>query len=91
MTQPLDLNLDRKTKTPLSEQIRGGVTMAIESGVLSVTIIPHTWRNTTLAGYRAGSRVNLECDVLAKHVEKLLQKLDLKPGLTVQKLREEGF
>jgi len=64
---------------------------AIESGVLSVTIIPHTWRNTTLAGYRAGSRVNLECDVLAKHVEKLLQKLDLKPGLTMQKLREEGF
>lgn len=64
---------------------------AIESGVVSVTIIPHTWRNTTLAGYRAGSRVNLECDVLAKHVEKLLQKLDLKRGLTVEKLREEGF
>jgi riboflavin synthase len=64
---------------------------AIDSDVLSVTIIPHTWRNTTLAGYRAGSRVNLECDVLAKHVEKLLQKLDVKPRLTVQKLREGGY
>src|ERR1700704_1540288 len=56
---------------------------AIESGVLSVTIIPHTFRNTTLGGYRSGARLNLECDVLAKHVEKLLRKLDLKTPLTV--------
>ena len=45
---------------------------AIEAGVLSVTIIPHTYRNTTLGEYRPGSRLNIECDVLAKHVEKLL-------------------
>ena len=64
---------------------------AIEGGVLSVTIIPHTYRNTTLGGYKPGARVNLECDVLAKHVEKLLRKLDLAPGLTVEKLREQGF
>ena len=64
---------------------------AIEAGVLSVTIIPHTYRNTTLAGYRPGSRVNLECDVLAKHVEKLLDRLDLKKRLTVDQLREHGF
>ena len=47
---------------------------ALEADVLSVTIIPHTYRHTTLAGYRAGSRLNLECDVLAKHVEKLLRQ-----------------
>ena len=64
---------------------------ALEGDVLSVTIIPHTYRNTTLGGYRAGSRVNLECDVLAKHVEKMLAKLDLKSPLTVEKLRENGF
>ena len=64
---------------------------ALEGDVLSVTIIPHTYRNTTLAGYRAGARVNLECDVLAKHVEKLLRKIDVKSGLTVDKLREQGF
>jgi riboflavin synthase len=64
---------------------------AIESGVLSVAIIPHTYRNTTLDGYRPGARVNLECDILAKHVEKLLQRLDVKPPLTVEKLREQGF
>ena len=48
---------------------------ALDADVLSVTIIPHTYRNTSLAGYRAGSRVNLECDVLAKHVEKLLRRV----------------
>jgi len=63
----------------------------IESGVLSATIIPHTFRNTTLGGYRPGSRVNLECDILAKHVEKLIQRLDLREPLTVRKLREQGF
>ena len=64
---------------------------AIESGVLGVTIIPHTFRNTTLGGYRPGARVNLECDILAKHVEKLLRRLDLKEALTVDKLRDQGY
>jgi riboflavin synthase len=64
---------------------------SLESGILSVAIIPHTYRNTTLCGYCPGARVNLECDILAKHVEKLLQKLELKPPLTVETLREQGF
>jgi riboflavin synthase len=64
---------------------------ALEGDVLSVTIIPHTFRNTTLGGYKPGARVNLECDVLAKHVEKLLRKLDIKERLTVEKLQEQGF
>jgi len=64
---------------------------ALEGDVLSVTIIPHTFRNTTLGGYKPGARVNIECDVLAKHVEKLLRKLDVRKGLTVEKLREQGY
>lgn len=64
---------------------------ALEAAVVSVTIIPHTYRNTTLAGYRPGARVNVECDILAKHVEKLLRKLDVKSPLTIEKLREQGW
>ena len=64
---------------------------ALEGDVLTTTIIPHTWRHTTLGGYRPGARVNLECDILAKHVEKLLRKLDVKAPLTVEKLRENGY
>ena len=64
---------------------------ALEGDALSVTVIPHTYRNTTLAGYRPGARVNIECDILAKHVEKLLRKLDVKSGLTIDKLQEQGY
>jgi riboflavin synthase len=44
----------------------------LEDDVLGVTIIPHTYAQTTLGSRRVGERVNLEVDVLAKHVEKLL-------------------
>jgi riboflavin synthase len=40
---------------------------------ISFTIIPHTYRNTTLHGYQVGSKVNLEIDILAKHIEKLFE------------------
>jgi riboflavin synthase len=46
---------------------------ALDPGpLLGVTIIPHTYSNTTLAQARPGTRLNVEVDVLAKHVEKLL-------------------
>ena len=45
---------------------------SLEGDVLGVTILPHTHANTTLGTRRVGDRVNLEVDVLAKHVEKLL-------------------
>ncbi len=64
---------------------------ALEADILSVTIIPHTFRNTTLGTYRPGGRVNLECDILAKHVEKMLGALDLKPRLNVETLKENGY
>lgn len=64
---------------------------ALDGNVLSVTIIPHSYRNTTLSTYQPGSCLNIECDILAKHVEKLVRNLDLKPRLTVERLREEGY
>ena len=36
-------------------------------------ITPHTWENTHLHAARLGQAVNLEADMLAKHVEKLLE------------------
>jgi riboflavin synthase len=65
----------------------------IEESVLSVTIIPHTWNNTNLRGKRAGDMVNLETDVLAKYVEKMLASIETQPkkGLTVESLREQGY
>ena len=44
----------------------------VAGDVIGVTIIPHTFANTTIGQARVGTRVNIEVDVLAKHVEKLL-------------------
>lgn len=49
---------------------------SLDQLVLGVTIIPHTYQVTTLGTYKPGDRVNLEIDVLAKHVEKLLESLE---------------
>jgi GntR family transcriptional regulator/MocR family aminotransferase len=45
MTKPLDLNLDRAAATPLSEQIRRGVTTAIEGGVLEPGARLPSWQD----------------------------------------------
>lgn len=38
----------------------------------SLSIIPHTWDQTTLHEKHAGDLVNIECDILGKYVEKML-------------------
>ena len=45
---------------------------AVDSETFSVAIIPHTRDMTTLGQLAIGDRMNLETDILAKHVEKLL-------------------
>ena len=37
----------------------------------ALNIIPHTWEVTTLGGLTAGSRVNLEIDVLARYLQRM--------------------
>ncbi len=48
---------------------------AVDAESFSVAIIPHTWDHTTLGDLTIGGKVNLEVDVLAKHVEKLVRPL----------------
>ncbi len=45
---------------------------AVDRESFSVAIIPHTREHTTLGALAIGDRVNLETDILAKHVEKLV-------------------
>jgi riboflavin synthase len=37
-----------------------------------INLIPHTWAHTSLGRLAPGAAVNLEVDVLAKYVERLL-------------------
>lgn len=50
---------------------------AVTDGLVKVAIIPHTKAATNLGRRRPGERVNIECDVLAKHVDKLLANLSI--------------
>jgi len=43
-----------------------------ESCEFSINLIPHTIENTTLGQLRAGHRVNLEIDLIARYVERML-------------------
>lgn len=45
---------------------------ALRDNVFDVNIIPHTMSHTVFGGYRVGSRVNLEVDVMARYAERLL-------------------
>ena len=47
---------------------------AVDPEAFSIAIIPHTRDHTTLGTLAIGDRVNLEVDILAKHVEKLLNR-----------------
>lgn len=86
--------LDRYVAPKGSVCIEGiSLTVAnIENCLLEVAVIPHTFKHTTLASKRPGDSVNLETDVLARYVEKLLNGVPAKkPGLTLERLREEGW
>jgi len=47
---------------------------ALEPGpVIGIAIIPHTYASTTLGFSKPGARLNIEIDVIAKHIEKLMR------------------
>ncbi|MCR4881280.1 MAG: riboflavin synthase [bacterium] len=66
----------------------------INDSTFKVSVIPHTLRNTTFGSLQVGSEVNLEPDMIAKYVEKMLEK-DETPqqagGITMEFLEENGF
>ena len=55
-----------------------------------LNIIPHTVKNTHVETWRPGAKVNVEVDVLARYVERLLT---WRPGggLTLERLAELGY
>jgi riboflavin synthase len=50
------------------------VTDAAPGCEISINIIPHTYAVTTLRNLRPGSRVNLEVDLIARYLERLLHR-----------------
>jgi len=76
---------------------------AVSSNDFTVSIIPHSARQTIIGHYQPGNLVNIECDVIGKYVEKLLgltgspvsleQTAESQPvsRLSMEFLREHGY
>jgi riboflavin synthase len=58
-----------------------------------IAIIPHTWKVTNLSALERGSMVNLEVDIIAKYVERMMQAHlnQSKDKLTMERLTEMGY
>ena len=44
----------------------------VEGAIFGVNIVPHTWEQTVIAHYQVGTPVNIEVDVIARYLERLL-------------------
>ncbi len=64
---------------------------AIEGTQVRVAIIPHTAEVTNLRSLGPGDSVNLEVDVIAKYVEKMMAGEKAGNSITVEKLVRAGF
>ncbi|MBR0366444.1 MAG: riboflavin synthase [Clostridia bacterium] len=58
-------------------------------GEFSVSVIPHTAAETTLAKKSVGDIINIECDIIGKYVEKLTAPQS--GGITEEFLKQYGF
>jgi len=56
-----------------------------------IAIIPHTVEMTNLHSLKPGDPLNLEADLIAKYVEKMMQREDAESFLTVEDLVQQGF
>ncbi len=69
----------------------------VEGAVFELNIIPHTLQETVMGSYRAGSKVNLEVDVIARYLERLLlgeqaaHALPSASNITEAFLAENGY
>jgi riboflavin synthase len=50
---------------------------AVEGSRFQVMIVPHSLQNTIIGNYSAGSAVNIEVDMIARYLERILQYTDL--------------
>lgn len=64
-----------------------------QDGIADIAVIPFTYVHTNFQMMVPNDAVNIEVDILAKYVESLLEHKSsvAAPGLTIQRLREEGF
>ncbi len=73
-----------------------GISLTIakaQNNKFTVALIPHTYQNTILKELKIGDSVNIETDILAKYIEKLVNFGDnnAKSSVSMEFLKENGF
>ncbi len=63
----------------------------LEGSICTIAIIPHTVEMTNLNSLKPGDPVNLEADLIAKYVEKMMTSEAAESSLTVEELVRQGF
>lgn len=63
----------------------------IQKDIFRLTLIPHTQKEVSFSSFKEGEEVNLEADVLARYLERLINCKSSNNGLTMQSLMENGF
>ena len=69
---------------------------AVDGATFELNIVPHTLAETTMQDFQPGTRVNLEVDLVARYLERLLlgdaaAKPGNSPGITRELLENCGF
>ena len=63
----------------------------LEKNRCTIAIIPHTVERTNLHSLKSGDALNLEADLIAKYVEKMMKGDAAQSSLTIEDLVEQGF
>ena len=68
---------------------------AVKGAVFELNIVPHTLQETTMAQFKVGTEVNLEVDIIARYLERLIlgdKAADVNTsGINMSMLSEHGF
>jgi riboflavin synthase len=63
----------------------------VDSRSFSVSVIPHTSEVTTILGKKSGDLLNIECDIIAKYIEKLNAPGDKRSKIDLEFLAKNNF
>lgn len=68
---------------------------AVKGAIFELNIVPHTLQETTMASFKVGTEVNLEVDIIARYLERLIlgdKAADTKnTGISMDMLQQHGF
>ena len=66
---------------------------AVSGNRFELNIIPQTWEETVFSDYAVGTAVNLEVDIIARYLERLLQSgvVPSSDGITLDTLKKAGY